>query len=506
MAVTYDQVAVPIAVVADFADPKIGFNTAARAFFGIGDDAARFFIKDHYRMANPDDLERGFGQLADGRPASLPLALKTADGTWVDAILHACPDPPGKSPSVGAVITVESVRAAAGASATAAPPAEAAAPREPAPGTLQPPTQLRVFRDALWASTEIAISVSEDYTTGELLWNRRFYELLGIDPEDEPPSSRAFFECVHPDDRARMVELGTAIVTGEIEEWHDGCRLLTEDGRLRYVRGHGLTAVDEEGRRALVGILIDQTDQQRSAGEAASALADLEQMTASVSHDLRAPVRHLKSFCGLMAESFEGRLSGDDALVFGYAQASIEKLDAMIGAMVEYSRLPKVVAAPVPVDTRALVEALAADKFTRDRARLRIGDLPNVYGDRELLHRLLCHLLDNAVKFSRRHPGSEITVAGERRGSDHAVIAITDRGVGFEPRYADKLFQMFQRLHGGEEFPGFGTGLAIAAQIAQLHGGSIDGESAGGTTTFTVTLPLPPRAPRHAAVGARVAD
>ena len=492
----YEQVAVPVVVVEDFGAQELAFNTAAKEFFGLTPEAERFFIKQYYRLANRDDLERGFGALMDGREASLPVELRRTDGVWQGATLIARPDPPGKSPSVGAVITVvlaaasaaEDVRSSGGVvAATGSDVGEA--------------TGLRVFREALWSSRELAISISEDYTTDHLEWNGAFYELLGLDPDGGAPSSQAFLACVHPDDQARMVELGTAIATGEIDEWYNECRLITPAGELKYVNGHGLTALDSAGRRALVGILIDVTEARTRAAEAKSALTDLEQMTASVSHDLRAPVRHLESFCEMMTESFGDRLEGDDAVVFGYAKESIGKLSGMIQAMVEFSRLPKSIVAPAPVNLRAVVERLLAGRFAADAGRIRLGELPTVVGDAALLSRLLVHVMDNAVKFSGGRPDTPIDIGGATTDENYAVIEITDRGVGFEERYADKLFQMFQRLHSADEFPGFGTGLAIADRIAHLHRGRLSGTSADGRTTFALELPVSRAVAAPAAAG-----
>ena len=485
-AAAYEQVAVPIVVIGDFDRPTLAFNAAAKAFFGIGADAERFFIKDYYRLANRDELERGFAALANGDEASLRLELRRADGRWFGATLIARPVPRGETPSIGAAVTVvlDSV--------TVEPPHRAGDADGETDGDLgDGPVQLRVFRDALWTSRELAISVSEDYTTDHLVWNRTMFELLDLDPARETPSSELFFSCVHPEDRERIIELSKAIVTGEIDEWYDGCRLVTADGRVKHVSGHGLTALDPAGRRALVGILVDVTEAHDRAAQAKYALTDLERMTAAVSHDLRAPVRHLESFCEMMTETIGDRLVGDDAIVFGFAKESIVKLGGMIEAMVEFSRLPKDIPSREAVDLGAAATRIAEEHFPEAAGRIRIGSLPTVAGDPALLTRLLRHLIDNAVKFSRDRPDDLIEVTGRIRGKDYAVVEVTDRGAGFDQRYVGKLFQMFQRLHSAEEFPGFGTGLAIADRIAQLHGGRLSGESAEGRTTFTLELPLP---------------
>ena len=487
----YEQVAVPVVYVPDFGRPILHFNAAAREFFGVSVAEERFFLKRHYRMTDPGGLDRGFAQLAAGDPARLEVELLRGDGVWVSAELLAHADPPGDKPSVGAVVTIRLLdRAPAGTS-----PAEAERSALGAPpkqySELDTPEQLRSFRDALFASSDIAISVSKDYTKDHLIWNDAFYRLLGLDPAATEPTSQAFFACVYPDDRARMVELGTAIASGEIAEWQNECRLITSDGELRHVNGHGLATFDGHGRRVLIAILIDVTNERRRAVEAKAALADLERMTASVSHDLRAPVRHLESFCGLMKESLGGQLAPDDAAIMSYAEQGIAKLSAMIGGMVEYSRLPKSIARGTWTDTEALFGKLIDSRFAKGTHRVTVGSLPGTFGDPHLLTRLFDELLSNAGKFSRAVDTPEVEVRGHVRDGDYAVIEIADNGAGFEERYAHKLFEMFQRLHTAEEFPGYGIGLAIAQRIVRLHGGRISGRRDGDRTVFTVELPLP---------------
>ena len=471
--------------IANFGAPQIAFNQAARDFFGIDPGAERFFIKEYYRLAHRDELEQGFANLMDGQSAQLELELRKANGTWVPATLHAHPKPPGQSPTVGAVVTVIPSRAQAPAYTP-----------KPTPATGSPSVaQLRKLQELLWNSEDIGVSVTDDYATDGLSWNPTMYALLGLDPAEVAPSSQAYFDCVHPDDRPMLEALGERLRRGEVDAWQREYRLLNARGEIIWVSGRVLAGVDDEGRLALASLIVSVDALRRSASDATAARLDLEQMTYTISHDLRAPVRHLESFCGLMMESIGPQLEGDEALYLKYAKESIDKLGAMIQALVEYSRLPRAIPAPKRVDLGAVARRLLRGNFAGDAGRVVVEALPQVTGDEQLLERLLCHLIDNALKFSRGRADDRIQLRGSIRDGDFAVVVITDHGVGFDERYADKLFRMFQRLHGANEFPGFGTGLTIADRIAKLHGGTITGASAEGTTTFTLELPIPRRGP-----------
>lgn len=212
-------------------------------------------------------------------------------------------------------------------------------------------------------------------------------------------------------------------------------------------------------------------------------------LTQGLSHDLRAPLRAIDGFAGLLAQ----QPGLDDE---GRAQVQrIREAGARMGRLLD--ALQELVAAsharlrPQPVDLSMLADWAGAERQDAEpqrRGEIRVQPGLFMVGDEHYLKRLMALLLDNAWKFSARGETVRVEVDGERDG-DLLRLRMRDHGIGFDPRYADKLFQPFQRLHGAEEGAGSGLGLAIAQTIAERHGGRIRAESQPGAgSVFHVEL------------------
>lgn len=222
---------------------------------------------------------------------------------------------------------------------------------------------------------------------------------------------------------------------------------------------------------------------------------ELEAFAYSVSHDLRAPLRHINGFVEALARQLESdRLSNRKvAHYIDVIQASSQKMGQLIDALLGLSRIGQKQLIYQPVDVRLLVdEAIAlSNQHTevddRERIDFTIAQLPTVIGDPALLQQVFSNLVDNAVKFSRRSHPPKVTIGSLTDGT----IFIQDNGVGFAMAYADKLFAAFQRLHSQKDFPGTGIGLAIVQRIIHRHEGTIWFESQPGQgTIFFIKLPI----------------
>ncbi|HUN70192.1 MAG TPA: PAS domain S-box protein, partial [Burkholderiales bacterium] len=269
-------------------------------------------------------------------------------------------------------------------------------------------------------------------------------------------------------------------------------QLRVREGELREILYSG-TRVDWKGEPAIVAFLVDVTDITRAAeeirqlnesleqkvqertAELQTALREIESFSYTVSHDLRAPLRHLSAFSGLLRERESVR---GDPEAMGYATrvgATVKRLGAMVDSLLEYSRLSRKQITVGKVDLGAEARLLVAEMSSlagARRVRWEIGSLPVVRGDPVLLRLLLQNLLDNSLKYTR--PRQEAVIeAGARREADAWVVYVRDNGVGFDMRYSGSLFGVFQRLHGEHEFEGTGIGLAHAARIVERHGGRI---------------------------------
>lgn len=243
-----------------------------------------------------------------------------------------------------------------------------------------------------------------------------------------------------------------------------------------------LKAEVEERRHAEERIRQLNEELFRRLEELANANAELEAFSYTVSHDLRAPLRQVTEFVGLLQEGLAGKVAPDDVEYLPLIKNAVARMGELIDDLLNFSRMGRVELNRTSVGLAALVdqvrETLSPALQGRD-IRWKIGPLPVVSGDEGLLRLVLANLLDNAVKFTRTRDRAEIEV-GARNEGEEQVFFVRDNGVGFDPTYAGNLFGVFQRLHSTAEFEGTGIGLASVRRIIQRHGGRTWAESAPG--------------------------
>lgn len=244
-------------------------------------------------------------------------------------------------------------------------------------------------------------------------------------------------------------------------------------------------------RLRLENAQLQERVRERTA-ELEAANSELEAFSYSVSHDLRAPLRVVSSFAGMLKEEHGPHLDADAQRLIERITVNAHRMDQLIVDLLHFSRLGRQPLARLPVDVAALVaEAVEEQRGAHpDRTvEVRIGDLPACIGDRALLAQVFTNLLSNAFKYTARRERALIEVGCRTEGGFH-TYQVRDNGVGYDPRYAQKLFGVFSRLHGAEEFPGTGIGLSIVRRIVERHGGRIRAEAEEGVgATFFVTLP-----------------
>jgi signal transduction histidine kinase len=215
---------------------------------------------------------------------------------------------------------------------------------------------------------------------------------------------------------------------------------------------------------------------------------ELDSFSHSVSHDLRAPLRHVSGFVELLQEQEGGRLSPSSSRYLKIITEATQNMNRLIDDLLAFSRMGRVELWRGRVDMNALV-AEAWAELEPDRVGRKIAwevdELPEVDGDGALLKQVWLNLLSNAIKYTGRSEEAEIRVGAIRRG-DEVEFFVRDDGAGFEMKYADKLFGVFQRLHQEEEFAGTGIGLANVRRIVMRHGGRVraEGEVERGATFY----------------------
>jgi len=224
-----------------------------------------------------------------------------------------------------------------------------------------------------------------------------------------------------------------------------------------------------------------------------SANRELEAFSFSVSHDLRAPLRHIDGYAHMLQEDAAGQLNGDMQRYLHTIRDSARRMGILIDELLAFSRLSRQPLDRTSIDMNALVERMLREISgeRQGHSHVRVASLPSAQGDLALLGQVWVNLLSNALKYSaKRGDAAQVEVSGQRDG-DVIRYSVRDNGVGFDMRYVDKLFGVFQRLHAQEEFEGTGVGLAIVQRIVARHGGRVwaEGEPGRGAT-FTFELPV----------------
>jgi len=219
---------------------------------------------------------------------------------------------------------------------------------------------------------------------------------------------------------------------------------------------------------------------------------ELEAFAYSISHDLRAPLRHMAGYAELLQKNASTILDEKSRRYMTMILESAKRMGDLIDDLLAFSRIGRAETRMTMVSLEQLVkEALSEVQQETDGRNMdwRIGALPNLYGDRSMLRLALVNLVSNAVKFTRKRPQPEIEIGCVDGKEDEIVVFIRDNGVGFEMKYVNKLFGVFQRLHRAEEFEGTGIGLATVQRIIHRHGGRVWAEGVvdrGATFYFSV--------------------
>lgn len=228
---------------------------------------------------------------------------------------------------------------------------------------------------------------------------------------------------------------------------------------------------------------------------------ELEAFAYSVSHDLRAPVRHIAGFTELLQKHTEPVLDEKSRHHISMIQDSANRMGTLVDDLLSFSRIGRADTQKTTVKLEQLVRGIISEIAPDMQGRKivwQIGELPICYGDPAMLRLVFGNLISNAVKFTRLRQAAQIEIGSLNHQPNEVVVFIKDNGVGFDMKYKDKLFGVFQRLHSQEAFEGTGIGLATVERVVHRHGGRVWAESSvEHGATFFVALPKPERQPHE---------
>jgi signal transduction histidine kinase len=264
------------------------------------------------------------------------------------------------------------------------------------------------------------------------------------------------------------------------------------EDNLRHTRDNLQIEVEQRRHREDEIRKLNQ-ELNRRASELEATNKELESFAYSVSHDLRAPLRHMAGYSELLQRQTQSLLDEKGERFMRTILDSAKRMGNLIDDLLAFSRIGRAETKKTEVDLDQLVKDVVAEirHDTKDRDIVwKVGALPVCYGDRSMLRLVVTNLVSNAVKFTRMRSPAEIEVGWVDPNKKEFEVFVKDNGAGFDMRYVDKLFGVFQRLHLSEQFEGTGIGLATAQRIIHRHGGKIRGEGAVDQgATFYFSLP-----------------
>jgi len=380
-------------------------------------------------------------------------------------------------------------------------------------------TERKQFEKALALSEERYRSLA--FATTQIVWTT---SMRGEVVEDIP-MWRAFtgqsleevkgmgwIEALHPDDRERTSEVWLRAVNKR-SFYDTEFRMRRLGGEYRWMAVHGVPVLEADGAiREWVATCADIHDRKQAEEEIRKLNEELEQRVAqrtaelqasngeleafaySVSHDLRAPLRAVYGFSRILLEEYSPQLPEQAQHYLTVTRKNAVQMGALIDDLLAFSRLSR---QPLSKQSIALAELVpqVLDELRSElegrRVEIIVGDLPACEGDPKLLKQVLVNLLSNGFKYTRTREVARVEVGSLTPAGHHIpVYYVRDNGVGFDMRYANKLFGVFQRLHAAREYPGTGVGLAIVQRIVHRHGGLIWADAAvnqGATFYFVLS-------------------
>jgi signal transduction histidine kinase len=374
--------------------------------------------------------------------------------------------------------------------------------------------------------TKLAIDVGKmglfeiDLIAKEVTADDRCNALLGIEGE---LTLDQYLSVIHPDDvpDRRMVHDKTD--SNNLFEYE--FRVLLQDNKVRWVKSRGMTYQNQSLEISKIfGVVQDITSQkvyeeelnrevrqrtlelENKNRELLRSNENLEEFAHAASHDLKEPIRKIRFFTDRLKDQLTKRITEEEKQTFRRIDNASERMGALIDDLLLYSHISQRPVEMEEVDLEQKLSKVLEDlelDIQEKNAIISIGALPKVKGYRRQLQQLFQNLVGNALKYSKPGvaplitvhasivPGDEPSISQNGSRTKYHLIEVTDNGIGFDPAESERIFQMFQRLHGNAEYRGTGVGLSIVKKVAENHNGKIEAEGRPGEgATFKVYLPV----------------
>lgn len=362
--------------------------------------------------------------------------------------------------------------------------------------------------------------------SGSMHWDQRCRILFGISHQQPVDFQKDFIQNLHVDDRERVLKVLDQTFTKSISNGDYDVEYRTigvEDGLVRWVRAKGKVHFnDQEKPIRFIGSVLDITekvtaiqrieaqveDRTKELAQANEALQkinnelkrsnqNLEEFTHAASHDLKEPVRKIYFFTNQLKDKLSTHLTPGELLSFGRIEKATERMGNLIDDLLLYSHVSQRPHQTEGIDLNQKVKIVLEDlelNITEKKAVINVEKLPVVKGYKRQLQQLFQNLISNALKYSKKDIPAHIEITSSKETKNEKIyyrIDVKDNGIGFEQEYADKIFQMFRRLHGKAEYSGTGVGLSIVKKVVENHNGLIEVISSPGEgSTFSIFLPV----------------
>ncbi len=375
--------------------------------------------------------------------------------------------------------------------------------------------------------------------SGKIKWSGDILAITGYTVKEfQKIDISAWGKMIHPEDRKLALELLDEVIN-KCSDYEVEYRLKHKDGKYLYVEDNGIFLVDENGKaKNLIGLMKNITERKKAEEELKKhrenleelvkertkklkksqqslillmedvnesrveldisnknlqvANKELEAFSYSVSHDLRAPLRAIDGFTNILIEDYASKLDKEGMRLGTIIHDNAKKMGKLIDDLLAFSRVGRTALTPTKIDMKSMVKAMyheATSAEERKRIKFTVADLPHVEGDTNLMRQVWMNLINNAVKYSSQRKQVVISVNSKEEKSK-VTYCIKDNGAGFNMKYVDKLFGVFQRLHSEKDYKGTGIGLSLVQRIIKRHDGKVwaEGEVDKGAS-FYFSLP-----------------